>query len=50
MLFQIVSNITFGSYFNQDIIGCIPNSVSHLTFGCFFDRPIKDAIQIVSNI
>jgi hypothetical protein len=37
-------HLTFGCKFNQDIKGCIPNSVTHLIFGQDFNRDIKDCI------
>ena len=43
-LFEHVTHLTSGYNFNQDIKGCIPNSVTHLTFGYNFNQNIKGCI------
>src|SRR5688572_14969247 len=35
---KLITHLTFGYLFNQDIKGSIPESVTHLTFGSHFNQ------------
>ena len=46
----LITHLTIGRNFKQDIIDCIPNSVTHLTFGDSFSQTIKDCVKIPKSV
>ncbi len=43
-----VTHLTFGSEFNRQIIGSIPDSVTHLTFGHCFNQSTKECTNLLT--
>lgn len=43
---EIITHLTFGNKFNQDVTQCIPLTVTHLTFGENFNQPIDYCIPL----